>query len=575
MKKIILVLMCICLVQISQSQIPSYVPKDSLVGWWPFNGNANDESGNGHNGNSKNTTLTTDRLGKSNAAFFFNGQENSNGSQITTDSFFNIGWKQYSISFWFKLNNLSQVTRCIINTSPHTGIGINFNDNNTPQHLSCMIGPGTSFWNSSREHGSFTSWDTSKWYNAVLTKNGTTFNQYLNGKLTNTFVVSQASTYNAITRLLFSGIGPTLQIFHGKIDDIGVWKRNLDSNEIKNLWESTTSSDSFNRCESCISADSALVGCWQFNGNAKDRLSNHKEGIVHGATLTSERFGNTNSAYFFDGKSYIEIPDSFKVTRNYSISCWVKPNYYTSWDWRDWLGILSDGSTRERPGYDMFIGIKNDKLIHRADKPFAKDYSDYQYDYTFDSLWYHILWVCGDSGQIVYVNGKNIGSTKDRGGNQGYHDKSALFGAWNYNSRSRCDSLDLKNHPEMCQPHNNFYGKIDDIKMWRTLLDSTQVKKVYECKAKITGTTPIQLNLIKVYPNPAKDYLIIDFGNYSSMAGYEINILDAVGKSVYNSTINKAIETIDLNTWAGKGIYFIQIFDKQSNRIENRKIVIQ
>ena len=26
--------------------IPSYVPKDGLVGWWPFNGNANDESGN-------------------------------------------------------------------------------------------------------------------------------------------------------------------------------------------------------------------------------------------------------------------------------------------------------------------------------------------------------------------------------------------------------------------------------------------------------------------------------------------------------------------------------------------------
>jgi hypothetical protein len=30
--------------------IPSYVPKNGLVGYWPFNGNGNDESGNGNNG---------------------------------------------------------------------------------------------------------------------------------------------------------------------------------------------------------------------------------------------------------------------------------------------------------------------------------------------------------------------------------------------------------------------------------------------------------------------------------------------------------------------------------------------
>ncbi len=415
-----------------------------------------------------------------------------------------------------------------------------------------------------------------------------------------------------------------MQIFHGKIDDIGVWKRALDSNEINNVWSSniikkdtvfirdtiyiktmSPCENSVSKCNSCISADSALAGCWTFNGNAKDRLSNHKDGIVHGATLTSDRFGDTNSAYFFDGKSFIEIPDSFKVTRNYSISCWVKPNYSTI---RDWLGILSDGSSRQTSGRDMYIGIYKDKLIHRADKPIEKGYVDYQYSYAFDSLWYHILWVCGDSGQIIYVNGKNIGSTKDRGGNQGYHDKSALFGAWNYNSSNKCNS-NLDSFPDGCQ-HNNFYGKIDDIKMWRTLLDSNQVKKVYECQgntktfydtvrtviydtvkttiydtiavqdtliinAKLTGTTPLQTNLIKVYPNPAKDHLVIDFGNYSSMAGYEINIFDVAGKSVYNSTINKSIETIDLNTWTGKGVYFIKIFDKLNKQIENRKIVIQ
>ncbi len=31
------------------AQVPNYVPTNGLVGWWPFNGNTNDESGNGNN----------------------------------------------------------------------------------------------------------------------------------------------------------------------------------------------------------------------------------------------------------------------------------------------------------------------------------------------------------------------------------------------------------------------------------------------------------------------------------------------------------------------------------------------
>ncbi len=47
----------------AQTQIPSYVPTNGLVGWWPFNGNANDESGNGNNGTVNGASLTSDRFG--------------------------------------------------------------------------------------------------------------------------------------------------------------------------------------------------------------------------------------------------------------------------------------------------------------------------------------------------------------------------------------------------------------------------------------------------------------------------------------------------------------------------------
>ena len=44
-----------------------------LVAYYPFNGNANDESGNGHNGTIYGATLTADRMGNPNSAFYFNG----------------------------------------------------------------------------------------------------------------------------------------------------------------------------------------------------------------------------------------------------------------------------------------------------------------------------------------------------------------------------------------------------------------------------------------------------------------------------------------------------------------------
>ena len=43
-----------------------------LVAYYPFNGNANDESGNGHDGTVNGVTLGEDRFGRSDSAYVFN-----------------------------------------------------------------------------------------------------------------------------------------------------------------------------------------------------------------------------------------------------------------------------------------------------------------------------------------------------------------------------------------------------------------------------------------------------------------------------------------------------------------------
>jgi hypothetical protein len=51
--------------------IPSYVPTNGLLGWWPFSGSANDESGNGKHGSIVNTDFSLDRFGNPNSAANF------------------------------------------------------------------------------------------------------------------------------------------------------------------------------------------------------------------------------------------------------------------------------------------------------------------------------------------------------------------------------------------------------------------------------------------------------------------------------------------------------------------------
>jgi uncharacterized protein (TIGR02145 family) len=92
----------------------------------------------------------------------------------------------------------------------------------------------------------------------------------------------------------------------------------------------------------------------------------------------------------------------------------------------------------------------------------------------------------------------------------------------------------------------------------------------------ISGLNPIRnQNTLKVFPNPANTNLTIDCVNFSSMSVYKLIIVNANGQTVFAALINQQISYIDLSTWTGSGIYYMQLIDTQNNTIENRKIIIQ
>ena len=68
-----------------------------------------------------------------------------------------------------------------------------------------------------------------------------------------------------------------------------------------------------------------LVAYYPFCGNANDASGNSHDGDVQGPILTADRFGNADSAYFFDGvNDNIRLPASqdFALT-SWTISGWL------------------------------------------------------------------------------------------------------------------------------------------------------------------------------------------------------------------------------------------------------------
>jgi hypothetical protein len=70
MKKIILSIFLLGTLLSASAQVPNYVPTNGLVGWWPFHGNANDQSGTANTGTVTGATLVIDRKNLKPALFY-------------------------------------------------------------------------------------------------------------------------------------------------------------------------------------------------------------------------------------------------------------------------------------------------------------------------------------------------------------------------------------------------------------------------------------------------------------------------------------------------------------------------
>jgi hypothetical protein len=215
--------------------VPSYIPTSGLVGWWPFNGNANDESGNENNGTVNGANLTSDRFGNSNQAYGFDGVNDfiQTPNQTLTSSVSFSGWYNMS-SFNTPGNDMFFVSnQSLSNDIYSANIAFGFRSYQGDYgHSTYVQSPLTGYYATNNLP------TTNVWHHIVCVfENGSYVKMYLDTVLvySNLSVVSNLSTANL--PLLFGGTGTSAFYYYfGQLDDIGIWNRALTLQEITDLY---------------------------------------------------------------------------------------------------------------------------------------------------------------------------------------------------------------------------------------------------------------------------------------------------------------------------------------------------
>lgn len=218
-----------------QAQLPTYVPSNGLVAYYPFNGNANDMSGYGNNGSVNGATPSVDRFGNENSAYKLDGINDyilvSNKSQLN----FNKG----TISFWLKTssNALMQPLKKI-NYNDASGEQFGFTINNSKNHFdvkqnsNCVAGQGWLLANSTSPI------NNNQWHHIVGIIDSNVIKFYADGVVISQSALSQVGSDVCTGDINIGRNWSTYpEWFDGLIDDIAIWNRVLTEDEIKGLYE--------------------------------------------------------------------------------------------------------------------------------------------------------------------------------------------------------------------------------------------------------------------------------------------------------------------------------------------------
>jgi len=231
-----------------------------LVAYYPFNGNANDESGNGRHGTPQNTSLVTDRKGQLNGAYTFN----KTSGRIVADY---AGWpggnSDRTVSLWVKCDSIMHGNLFTFGGGTQARVNTRFS--------LLLASDGIAFIGESNDSDKYWPGDLNGagWHKLAITWQSGMGRIYLDGVVLGEF----SKTLNTDGSMPFvigsNSLTRNDEFFEGLLDEVRVYNRALSASEVDQLYsaEAPPISETFGSGSNQFSIDFVRIGN---PGNAAD-----------------------------------------------------------------------------------------------------------------------------------------------------------------------------------------------------------------------------------------------------------------------------------------------------------------
>lgn len=307
---------------------PAFI-KEGLVAYYPFNGNANDESGNSYNGQLIAGSFSPNRFGFQNGTLDLNGDN----QYVSIPNFTAIdNAEQATFSCWIKSPSIGNKADTVGNPifmrwlsggSYAGAVGLIASEIKGMVTTAVIGGFGT--------ESPTAPMMSDQWQQMVIVFDGRKTNPperlkyYVNGVggIFKDYAAANPPRLGAVGTVTYIGRyawSPTS--FKGKIDDVRIYNRALPETEVKALYdyESTPPDNSF--------INNSLVAYYPFDGNANDATGNGNSGLQINTMTTANRFNVQSSALAFNGRSS-KVTVQNKILdmglSGYTINFWFSP----------------------------------------------------------------------------------------------------------------------------------------------------------------------------------------------------------------------------------------------------------
>jgi gliding motility-associated-like protein len=223
-----------------------------------------------------------------------------------------------------------------------------------------------------------------------------------------------------------------------------------------------------------------LKAYYPFSGNANDASGNNNNGTVTGATLTTDRFGNANSAYSFNGSSFIDLGNiagvGYSTTQDITTSFWINEGA---------SGTVISKYTNLDAGNSNFFFSKATTTAQLA----GNGTNSLTASNLNDNRWANYVFIAsaGANKSFLYRNG-------------------VLVATGTLNANGALSATKIMLGKLMGSPSNFFTGKIDDVFIYNRALTVAEIAQLSNFQPKVTWSNGATTNTISVTPTATTKY---------------------------------------------------------------------